>query len=640
MKNTTNNNEIQLEVKSDKVVISKEKKTTRVLEISITPPQREQTNDRSPLNVSLVLDRSGSMSGEKLQYVKEAALHVLDLLDERDSASVVVYDDRVETLVAAGKITEGYRRQAKNLVQTIRSGNSTFLSGGWLKGCEQVASIADGQTINRTLLLTDGQANVGIQDPEELATHAREIFRRGVSTSCFGVGTGYDEHLLEGMANNGGGNFHFLETTNAIPVVFEREFNELVDISLRDVEVVVRLPKGVRAHVSAGWPHEFKENRLILSLGSLYAGRTQRIYIKLTIEAAVSAEELAFPCTLRGKDKNEYVVDLNTEIRFTAKTNEEVEKAEQDKELLERYTEVEMADKANEALKLERSGDRAGANVLYQTSIDEHQAHMSAPMRSKFDFIANELSQGMSEDARKRHHQEEYANKRGRAHHRHFAIRLVNGHLIAEIEGQSILVDTGIPISLGTKPEFYFLNEVHTLSTDYMGVTLTSIEKLVGTRIDVLLGMDILKKYYVTLELNRNRIEFSSEKRMNLSDCIPMSNFMGVPMIKAYFDNAPVDMFLDTGAKLSYIKKEIASKYKPVGTEKDFYPSMGEFETPVYEIAFMLGLEQITLRFGVLPALLESTLLVTGKAGIIGAELFDKFTTHLAFPANEMFFGN
>jgi Ca-activated chloride channel family protein len=640
MKNSTTNNGIQLEVKSDKGVVSNEKKTTRILEFSITPPQKEQSNHRSPLNISLVLDRSGSMSGEKLQYVKEAALHVLDLLDEQDVASVVVYDDRVETLVTAGKITEGYRRQAKNLVQTIRSGNSTFLSGGWLKGCEQVASIADGQTINRTLLLTDGQANVGIQDPEELATHARELFRRGVSTSCFGVGTGYDEHLLEGMANNGGGNFHFLETTNAIPVVFEREFNELVDISLREVEVVVKLSKGVRAHVSAGWPHEFRENRLILSLGSLYAGRTQRIYIKLTIDPVTSADELVFPCTLRGKDKNDYVVDLNAEIKFAFKTNDEEEKAEQDNELLERFTEVDMADKANEALKLERAGDRAGANVLYQTSIDEHQAHMSAPMRSKFDFMATEFSRGMSEDARKRHHQEEYENKRGRGHYRHYYLRVVNGHLITEIEGQSILVDSGIPISLGKTPEFYFLNEIHNLSTDYMGVSLVSIEKLVGTKIDVLLGMDILKKLYVTVELKRNRIEFSSQKAPQSSERIPMTNFMGVPMIKAYFNNAPVDMFLDTGAKLSYIKKEIVSNLKPVGTEKDFYPGMGEFETPIYEIPFMLGLEQITLRFGVLPALLESTLLVTGKSGIIGAELFDKFTTYLAFPANEMFIGN
>ncbi|MHC1740615.1 MAG: VWA domain-containing protein [Anaerolineaceae bacterium] len=639
MKKHTDEKKNRLAIKSDKTVISREKKTTRILEIIVTTPEKDQSNIRAPLNISLVLDRSGSMNGEKLHYVKQAAIHVLDLLDEKDTASVVVYDDEIETIVPSGNLTEIFRRQAIIKVQKIQSGGSTCLSGGWLKGCEQVASRANGHTINRTLLLTDGLANVGIQDAEELATHARELFRRGVSTSCFGVGLGYDEHLLEGMANNGGGNFHFLETTNAIPLVFEREFNELVDISLRDVELVIKLPQKVTAYVAAGWPNEFKDDRMALTLGSLYAGRAQRIYVTLIIEPGTPDVEIVFPITLRGKDKNDYIVELTNDIRFTAVSSSEEEKSAIDQSLMERYTEVHMADMANEALKKERSGDRAGANYLMHSSIQENQAHMPAPMRSKFEFMADEMSVGMSDETRKRHHREEYENKRGQVKKRDYVLRMVNGHLFTEIEGQSIMIDSGIPISLGKTSEIYFLNTIHPLLSDYMGVSIDRFEKMVGSRIDVLMGMDILKNYSITLALAQHRLLISSGLSLSSRERIPMTSFMGVPIINIAIDGKVHEVFIDTGTKLSYIKEEIALQYPSIGKERDFYPGIGEFETKVYEIPFQLGIQKFNLKCGVLPAALEATVFVTGKSGIIGSELFEKFMVSLAFPENSLLIG-
>jgi hypothetical protein len=96
-------------------------------------------------------------------------------------------------------------------------------------------------------------------------------------------------------------------------------------------------------------------------------------------------------------------------------------------------------------------------------------------------------------------------------------------------------------------------------------------------------------------------------------------------------------MFVDTGAKLSYVERSITAKHSPVGKEKDFHPGIGEFETQVFEIPFQLGGQQFNLRCGVLPKLLEKALLVTGSKGIIGTELYQKFIVCLAYPENAIY---
>ncbi len=628
---------VSLGVMADKSVINSEFASSRIVEISVTPPEKKPEEERPPLNLSLVLDHSGSMSGEKLHYVKQAAAHVVELMEEKDRVSVVIYDDRVGTIVPIGNATEEFKREAKHNIQAIRSGNSTFLSGGWLRGCEQVAEGATQHSINRTLLLTDGLANVGIQDPEELAIHAREIFRRGVSTSCFGVGQGYDEHLLEGMSNNGGGNFHYLETMNAIPLIFEREFDELILVSLRDVELTLKLPEGVKSHVFAGWTHERSYGQLILSLGNLLSGKCQRVYLRLDFPKGITGETASIPITVRGKGDGEYICDAVQTITFKPVPAGEEKSTMADQSLMERFAEVDLADRANEALKMEKSGNRLCANSLMQTSIDEHNLNMSPEMKSKFQFLASEMSAGMNEESRKRHHLEEYENRRGRERMRYYTLKMVNGHLIAEIEGQEVLVDTGVPISIGKEKEFYFLNQAHPLSPEFMGVTLGTLEKMVGTHIGCVMGADILKKFFVTFDLPADRISFSDQLQIKPVGAIPLTDFMGSPIATCVIDGAEYQVFIDTGTKLSYISQKIAAKYTSIGKETDFYPGLGEFETQVFNIPLTLGDVQLELRCGVLPELLETTLRVTGKSGIIGTELFKKYRVRLALPNHALY---
>jgi Ca-activated chloride channel family protein len=637
MKKNETENKVELQINADKQVIARDKDCTRILEISVTPPQNDNQKERAPLNLSLVLDRSGSMQGEKLHFVKQAAAHVVDLLGEKDRTSVTIYDDQIETIFPSEFMTFENKTRAKTQIQTAHSGGSTNLSGGWLRGCEEAAKAAKESTINRTLLLTDGLANVGIVSIDELSTHSRELFSRGIATSCFGVGNGYDEHLLESISNSGGGNFHFLETLNAIPLVFEREFEELVNISMRDTELCVQMPTGVKAEVSAGWHAEMVNDRFNVSLGSLYSGKKQTIYLKLHFENNLEGSEITLVTTVRGKGEGENLCEAKKSFTFEIVPSKEEDAAEQDHSLMERFALVDMADRANEALKRERSGDRVGASNLMSRSVRDHTANMSPGMINKYKHMTNEMSAGMSEDIRKRHHQEEYENKRGRDIVRDYRLELVNGHLVASIDGLSVLIDTGIPVSVSDRAEWYFLHEVYQLPQEYMGVTLDYLSKMVGTRIDLLLGCDILKKYHVTLDLFGHRISFSSRPLFISKNRIPMTNFMGVPGASITIEGNNYPVFIDSGAKLSYVDQKIASHYTPTGKEKDFYPGMGEFETSVFEIPFQLGLMNFNLRCGVLPPLLEKTLFVTGNCGIIGSELYQKYQVDLAFPENAIY---
>jgi Ca-activated chloride channel family protein len=643
MKKENKKQNIEVMVLADKPLIAKDKASERILEIALTAPEKKTLVERVPLNLSLVIDRSGSMDGEKLEYVKKAAAHVVDLLSEKDRVAVVIYDDTVELIVPSTFMTDANKKEAKRQIASIRSGGSTFLFGGWLKGCEQVAEAATDKTFNRTLLLTDGLANVGVTSIGELSEHAQGLFRRGVSTSCFGVGLGYDEHLLEAMASNGGGNFHFLETINAIPLVFEREFLELISVSMRDTEVSLQIPGDVKVDVSGGYQFKRSADKLKVTLGSLVVGKHCSLFLKLTFKEGLDGSELTIPVAVHARGEDNIDVEGKAALTFKLAPASEVDVLEPNKSLMERFVQVDLADKATEALKRERKGDRVGASRVMTDSLRARMPYVSDGDRDKYAYMSEQMSIGLDESSRKRIHQQEYANKKGRVMTYDYPVRLVNGVLIAKIDGLHVVVDTGSPISAGEPTEWFFLDQVHQLSQDAMGVTPDYLGQNIGTHVDILLGMDIMKKFYVTVDLNANRISFSkvspiggmSDRHFNY-ERVPLTELMGTPICHCNIAGQEVEVFVDTGARLTYVDRKLAQNTTPIGREKDFFYSVGEFETLIYKLPVKIGGIDLVLRCGEMPRAMEKTVLVTGKRGILGTEIFDRYTGCFAFPDDEL----
>ena len=234
-----------LKVETDRTLIRAEGRSVRYVLLSFTAPEAASAATREPVNVSFVIDRSGSMGGSKIRLAREAVLHALRMLKPTDRFSVVSYDNEIDVVVPSTLAGREAVRNAIARVEKIEARGNTDLGGGWLKGCEELAQhLKDGQ-IARCLLLTDGLANQGITDREELARHAAELRSRGITTSTIGLGEDFDELTLEGMATAGAGHFYYVETAVQIGDCLTGELGETLEIVARDAAVTVRAGAGI-----------------------------------------------------------------------------------------------------------------------------------------------------------------------------------------------------------------------------------------------------------------------------------------------------------------------------------------------------------------------------------------------------------
>lgn len=236
---------MDIDLRTDRRLIRANGGSNRYLVARFTAPASERRHSRPPVNVAFVIDRSGSMAGPKIELAKQAVHTAVSLLRPTDRFAIVAYDDQVEVVTGATGATAEAKRAAARGLKEVDARGSTDLGEGWLRGCEQVAAVQDERYVTRVILLTDGLANQGIVDPEELRRHAGALRERGVMTTTIGVGEDFNEELLRSMSLAGGGNFYFVERAAQILDTMTSELQETLEVVARGVALTVSGPEVV-----------------------------------------------------------------------------------------------------------------------------------------------------------------------------------------------------------------------------------------------------------------------------------------------------------------------------------------------------------------------------------------------------------
>jgi Ca-activated chloride channel family protein len=223
------------------LVLSGVKNTVRTMVNIMTPEPLASAQMRAPIRVACVLDRSGSMGGEKLNFAKKAVQKLVKHLDAQDTLHLVTYDHTVQVAFRNGDLSEAGKESLKAAIQAVRTGGTTNLFGGleaavqllggeaW-SGQKEMASPEGDRDVRRIFLFSDGNVNAGMCDKHEIRRAVAAWAGAGITTSTFGIGLDFDEPLMKGIADAGKGRYTYLSKGRDIPKLVSKSVHDLLEL--------------------------------------------------------------------------------------------------------------------------------------------------------------------------------------------------------------------------------------------------------------------------------------------------------------------------------------------------------------------------------------------------------------------------
>ncbi|MDY7225383.1 vWA domain-containing protein [Hyalangium rubrum] len=237
---------------------------------------------RSAVNLALVIDRSGSMSGYKLQQAKQAARHLVGLLRDEDRLAIVHYGSDVKSLPSMAA-TASNRARMLEYIEGIWDEGGTNISAGLTTGQHQVNSARRAYQVNRIILISDGQPTEGVTDEESLKRVVKDIRAEGVTVSSIGVGTDFNEDLMQAFGEYGAGAYGFLEDAGKLATIFQKDLQQATTQVARNVELSFELPAGVTLGEVLGY-RAHQAGRLVrVPMPDFSAGQTERVVARVTV---------------------------------------------------------------------------------------------------------------------------------------------------------------------------------------------------------------------------------------------------------------------------------------------------------------------------------------------------------------------
>ncbi len=282
---------VRLRVDVDRTVLSADTMERAIVKIGLDCVCLPRHELRPPVNLAIVIDRSGSMAGDRIAKAKEAALEGVRRLAPDDIAALVVYDTNVQVLVPAQRVGNG--GHLEQAIRGIEVGGNTALHGGVTRGAAEVRrNMEDRRFVNRVILLSDGLANVGPSSPDALGRLGASLMQEGISVTTIGLGLGFNEDLMTRLAQRSDGNTYFVENSGDLPRIFAAELGDVLNVVARRVVIEIDFPVGVRPLNFVGRDGTIRGQRAELTLNQLYGGQEKFALGEVEVSPSRSGVEI------------------------------------------------------------------------------------------------------------------------------------------------------------------------------------------------------------------------------------------------------------------------------------------------------------------------------------------------------------
>jgi len=260
-------------------------------------------SDRVPVrhaDMVIVLDRSGSMEGQKIRDARQAVLRFIERLTDQDRLALVAYSNSASVVFPLAAMDDAHRSLARKAIEEIAAGGGTNLGGGLQLGIEALTRVPSGGRQRRVVLISDGLANQGITDPRSLGNMAAGAVEQHYTVSTVGVGYDFNEGLMTAIADHGAGRYTFLENPDSFSRVFEKEFESARLVAASGLELRVPLHGGLQLLQAGGFPIRVQDGAAVIRLGDLTSGERRTLFLTYKVptdrerEIALGAIEVRY----------------------------------------------------------------------------------------------------------------------------------------------------------------------------------------------------------------------------------------------------------------------------------------------------------------------------------------------------------
>lgn len=337
----------------------------------------------------------------KLEQAKNAAIKAVEKMNIGDYISIVCFDDEVKVLVEATKINNKNKKDIISKIKSITVGGSTNLHEGWLRAATEVAKNISEKFVNRVIVLTDGQANVGIVNPTEIENNIFKLSKKSISTTCMGIGEGFNEKLLESMSNAGSGNFYFIENDSELETMFNDEFAGLsnvvgTDVKMKFIPVNATIKQQLNLFVE-------KEGEYLLT--NIFNGKTLDVLFEFNVKVKKNQKNIEIgKILLSYTNESGKLVHKEIELVIPVVSKETYDNMEYNKEVKVQETLMIVANNKFEMASAIERGDleyakglmAASANVVGSTGyVDDRLMKESATLNATLSSTDNMSSESL-----------------------------------------------------------------------------------------------------------------------------------------------------------------------------------------------------------------------------------------------------